>query len=109
MATDHAGKVLELVVFKLNEGVTREQFLATNDAVSAWAKTQPGFVSRDCLYATEQDKWVDVIYWETMKQAHAAAEAAQSHDECKPFFNLIDMENDMLFLHAEPAITSEVA
>ena len=42
-----ADKVLELVVFKLREDVTREEFLATNPALSEWARQQPGFVSRE--------------------------------------------------------------
>ena len=48
-----AGKVLELVVFELNEGVSREQFLATNDAVSAWISKQPGFISDELSHDSE--------------------------------------------------------
>ena len=102
-------KVLELVVYKLKERTTREQFLTMSSTVSEWIRTRPGFISRDLLYAADQDKWVDVIYWKTLAEAHAAAAAAESHEECRPFFNLIDMENDMLILHAEPATTPVVA
>ena len=98
-----AGKVLELVVFKLDEGVSREQFLGTNDAVSSWISTQPGFISRELSYDAEGDRWVDILWWESMEEAGAAAELAMSSESCAPMFALIDMESTLM-LHAEPAI-----
>ena len=97
-----AGKVLELVVYKLNEGVSREQFLATNRPASTWLSTQPGFISRELVYDGDGDRWVDVVWWETMEQAQAAAELAMSSESCAPMFALIDTES-MLMLHGEPA------
>ena len=96
-------KVLELVVFKLNEGVSREQFLATNDAVSAWIGKQPGFISRELSYDAEGDRWIDVLWWESMDTARAAAELAMTSDSCTPMLGLIDMESTLM-LHGEPAI-----
>ena len=100
---DAAGKVLELVVYKLNEGVSREQFLGTNAAVSTWISEQPGFISRDLVHEAEDDRWVDVIWWETMENATAAAELSMTSESCAPMFALIDMES-ALMAHAEPAI-----
>ena len=99
----HGRKVLELVVFKLNEGVSRDEFVATNDAVSSWISEQPGFLSRDLSYDAEGDRWIDVLWWETMKDAAAAAELALSSESCAPMFSLIDMTS-MLMLHGESAI-----
>ena len=48
MATQD-GKVLELVVFKLRAGASREELLGTVDAVSAWIAQQPGFVARSLV------------------------------------------------------------
>ena len=103
-----ADKVLELVVFKLREGVTREEFLATNPALSEWARQQPGFVSRELSYDADGDRWVDVVWWSTLDDAHAAAERAMSSEACAPMFGLIDMEST-LQLHAEPAIAPVLA
>lgn len=103
-----AGKVLELVVYKLGGGVTREQFLDTNGAVSAWISTQPGFISRDLVYDGEGDRWVDVIWWETMEQAHAASEASMTSESCLPMFAQIDQES-MLMVHGIPAIDTVTA
>jgi hypothetical protein len=95
-------KVLELVVFKLNEGVTREQLLGTVDAVSTWAREQPGFIARELSYDAEGDRWIDLVWWETMQDAHAAAEQAMSSESCAPMFSLIDMESTLM-VHGEPA------
>jgi antibiotic biosynthesis monooxygenase (ABM) superfamily enzyme len=99
-----ATKVLELVVFKLNEGISREQFLATNAAVSTWIGKQPGFVSHELAYDGEGDRWIEVAWWETMEEAHAAAERAMTSESCAPMFALIDMDSTLM-LHGESAIT----
>jgi hypothetical protein len=103
MATQQGQKALELVVFKLGEGVSREQFLGTVDAVSAWAGEQPGFISRELSYDAEGDRWIEVVWWKTMADAHAAAELAMTSDSCAPMFALID-EKSTLMAHGEPAI-----
>jgi hypothetical protein len=96
------GKVLELVVFKLKEGVSREQFLGTDDAVSSWISKQPGFISHELLYDTEGDRWIELAWWKTMEEAHAAAELSMTSKSCAPMFALIDMES-ALMLHGVPA------
>lgn len=98
-----AGKVLELVVFTLNEGVSREQFLGTNDAVSSWISEQPGFISRELSYDADGDRWIDVIWWETMENAGVAAQLAMTSESCAPMFALIDMDSTLM-LHGRPAI-----
>jgi hypothetical protein len=105
---DAGGKLLELVVSKLNEGVSREQFLGTNDAVSTWISEQPGFLSHELLYDADADRWIEVAWWKTMEDAHAAAELAMTSESCAPMFALIDMES-ALMLHGEPAIASVYA
>lgn len=102
MASPEA-KVVELVVFQVRDGVTREQLLETVDPVSAWIAGQPGFLSRDLAYDREGDRWIDVIWWRTLEDAHAAAERAMSSEACAPMFALIDMES-ALMLHGKPAI-----
>jgi hypothetical protein len=97
------GKVLELVVYQLHEGVPREQFLGTNDAVSRWIRQQPGFISRELVHDAEGDRWVDVIWWQTLEQAQAASELSMTSESCSPMFALIDLES-ALMLHGTPAI-----
>jgi hypothetical protein len=97
------GHVVEIAIFKVKEGVTRAQLLGTVDAVSEWVKRQPGFVSRDLTYSADSDSWIDVIWWESLEQAHAAAEAAMTSESCAPMFAAIDLEGTEM-LHGERAI-----
>jgi hypothetical protein len=98
-----AEKVLELVVFKLNDGVTREELLATVGPVSEWIREQPGFVSRELSHDPEGDRWIEVVWWRTLQDAKAAAELAVASESCRPMFALIDMESTLM-AHGVPAI-----
>ena len=100
---DTGPKVLELVVYQLHQGVSRGQFLGTNDAVSSWIRQQPGFISRELVHDAEGDRWVDVIWWATLEQAHAASERSMTSESCSPMFALINMDS-ALMLHGTPAI-----
>ena len=101
-------KVLELVVFKLTPGVSREQFLAAADGLTDWARRQPGFLSRELSYDAEGDRWIEVVWWRTMADAKGAAEVAMTSESCAPMFALIDMESAVM-IHAEPAISLVLA
>jgi hypothetical protein len=101
-------KVLELVVFRLRDGVSREDFLGTVDAVSRWIGAQPGFVSRELSHDEEGDRWIEVVWWRTLADARAAAERAMTSESCAPMFALIDMES-ALMAHGVLAIPAVVA
>ena len=96
---------LELVVFKLKDGTSREAFLATVGAVSDWAATQPGFVSRDLSYDASGDRWIDVVYWRSLAAAEAAAAVAESSPSCAGMFELIDLES-MLMIHGQSGLAA---
>jgi hypothetical protein len=106
--TSTAEKVLELVVFKLRGGVSRERFLATVEPVSSWIARQPGFLSRELYQDAEGDRWMDVVWWRTMAEAQAAAELAMTSEPCAPMFDLIDMESTLM-VHGEPAISPVIS
>jgi hypothetical protein len=102
MAETQEHKVLELVLFKLKDGATPDDLLATVDAVTDWIKTQPGFVSRDLTYSAAEDQWIDVVWWESLEAAESAAAAATTSESCAPMFGLIDMDSTVM-LHGERA------
>jgi hypothetical protein len=109
LSQSDASGVVEIAIFKAKEGVTREQLLATVDAVSEWARSRPGFVSRDLTYSAEGDNWIDVIWWESLEAATTAAEASMTSESCAPMFAAIDLEGTQM-LHAErviPSVTRE--
>ncbi len=109
MSHGNEGPVVELAIFKTKEGVTREDLLATVDPVSDWVKRQPGFISRDLTHSADGDAWIDMIWWDSLEAAHAAAERAMTSETCAPMFGLIDME-DIRMLHAtrvRPTVAGE--
>ena len=99
MTTD-GGKVLELVVFKLRAGASREALLGTLDAVSSWIAEQPGFVSHTLVEDREGGRWIDVVWWRSMAEAQAASVRAMSSEPARQMFALIDTES-MLMLHGD--------
>ncbi len=106
MAHDQ-GHVVEIAIFKVKDGVSREHLLSTVDAVSEWAKRQHGFLSRDLTYSPDSDSWIDVIWWKNLDDAHAAAERAMTSESCAPMFAAIDLEATQM-LHGESVIPSVV-
>lgn len=102
------GHAVEIAIFKTQDGVTREQLLETVDAVSEWAKAQPGFISRDLTYSAESDSWIDVVWWESLTAAHAAADSAMTSDSCARMFAAIDLEGTQM-IHGERIVEKVVA
>ena len=83
--------------------VSRERFLGAVDAVSRWIREQPGFISRELSYDAEADRWIEVVWWRSLADAHTAAERAMTSESCAPMFVLIDMES-ALMAHGELAL-----
>lgn len=99
------GQAVELAIFKVKPGVGRDELLATVGPVSEWVKGQPGFISRDLTYSEETDTWIDVLWWESLEDAHAAAEAALASESCAAMFGLIDLEGTQM-IHGVKVIAS---
>lgn len=102
------GAVLEVALFQLAAGATREQLLSSAEPVSQWALGQPGFVSRDLTYVPADDTWVDLVWWESLDAANAAMERSMTSESCAPMFSAIDMESSEM-LHGERAADPVVA
>lgn len=81
--------VIETVTFKLNEGVSREQFAEAAQAMNSFVIAQPGFVARR-LSCSEESEWIEHIEWEDMKAAKAAAAKIGSVEVNKPFLSAIN-------------------
>lgn len=64
--------VIETVTFKLNDSVSREDFVAAANRMSSWVAARPGFMHRR-LSCTEDGIWIEHIQWEDMDAARAAA------------------------------------
>ena len=91
---------LEIVTFKIKDGVKVPDFLkASAELEEDFAKKQEGFINRT-FARSEGNEWVDVIRWQTMADAEAAAKAAMQSPACAPMFGMID-EPSVKMMHFE--------
>ncbi|PBB44870.1 hypothetical protein CK222_07935 [Mesorhizobium sp. WSM3866] len=65
-------ETLEIVTFRLKPD-TAAGFVAQNGFVTDWLVRQPGFLSRH-LGERDDGSWVDVVRWQSLEQAQAAAQ-----------------------------------
>ena len=63
---------IETVTFKLNDGVSREDFIAAANDMSPWVESRAGFMHRR-LSCTADGTWIEHIQWQDMASAKAAA------------------------------------
>jgi len=65
-------ETLEIVSFRLRPEAAAD-FVAQNGVVTDWLARQPGFLSRH-LGKREDGRWIDVVRWQSLEQAQAAAQ-----------------------------------
>ena len=84
--------IVELVHFKLAQGVDEVAFLAEAEKVQKeFLEKQPGFKSREIFKG--EGEWVDIVHWENEENANKAAESFESNPECSPFIKMVDPES----------------
>jgi len=91
-----SNKVLEVVVFKLAEGVSDEAFVQAAQGIETWLETKPGFMSRR-LSNDGQGSWLDLVEWESMGEAQAAAAEIMATSEGQAFGSKIDGESIQMY------------
>jgi len=95
---------LERVSYQLKAGVNLEEFVKANEAISNWAKTQPGFQYRS-LSQQEDGSWLDLVFWQSKEQAEAAMAKSQQEPLFGSFMEYvqegtIDMGHNKIHLSA---------
>jgi hypothetical protein len=93
-------QIVEVVNFRLKEGVADADFLREAAVVQGWVEVQPGFCGRELLKSSG-DQWLDTVRWESLELAEKAAANIMTDDQCKPFMAMID-ESDLQMWHFEP-------
>lgn len=83
---------MELVTFKVKANATPAQFAAAGVPVSAWARAQPGFLSRT-LSQGDDGTWFDVVFWESLATAKAAGQQFMVDLGQSDFMALIDPDS----------------
>lgn len=103
MNKDH---VVEVVLFRLRDGASREEFLAAAAESQVFLQRQPGFLQRQLLSGPD-GQWVDLGWWDSMDKAMAAAKAFESASEASVFESLIDFAS-VNMMHLHPAFAGAV-
>ncbi|WP_408010009.1 hypothetical protein ACJROX_06875 [Pseudalkalibacillus sp. A8] len=62
-------KVVELVIFKLKEGVQVDDFINLSHKADQTLQSFSGFYTRTLFYSKTTDQWVDVVYWSDLESA----------------------------------------
>ena len=86
--------VIEIVRYRLNEGVLPEAAVAAWEKSQSFAAAQAGFVRRRVAVTAEGD-WIDEVEWETLKDAHAASAAfdSEAHPELMDLIAVLDQSS----------------
>ena len=89
--------VIEMVLFKVNEGIeiefAKKELIRVNDFLVA----QEGFVSRK-ISISDEGQFLDLVYWTDMESAKAASEKVMQNADLLKIFSIID-EKTQLFKH----------
>lgn len=62
----------EIVLFRFKPEFTYAQQCSHIDLMGTWLAIQPGFIDRKCYYDEQQNRWIDVVIWESLTVAEAA-------------------------------------
>ena len=83
---------VEMAPFELAAGVTSTQLLdASNQIEIGFLANCEGYVART-LVKTGENAYMDIVYWQTMKDARAAAEKIFESPACQAYLGCIKME-----------------
>ena len=81
-----------LYSYKLKDGVPTSDFLAAADRVnSEYMSKQKGFISWKVL--SDGETWSDLLTWETMEDAHNAANRSKTYAFAAEYFTFMDFDS----------------
>jgi hypothetical protein len=84
--------IVELVSFRLTDGITPEAFLARAETTQALVSSKAGFLRR-ALLCDETGVWTDMVEWQSHAAALQAAETLMQNAEFLDFCSAIDTES----------------
>lgn len=92
--------VLEVVLFRIKDGITDAAFLKESTVAELWLEQQPGFISREVL-KNQDNQWLDTIRWASLELAKQSVPAMLNAETCKAFLSMMD-ETSVQMWHFEP-------
>jgi hypothetical protein len=83
--------ILEVVEFKLNNSVSEDTFLSEVHKTNAFVSSLKGFMKRHTA-KNETGLWIDIVEWQDMESAQAAAETFVTSEPAKDFIGMLDQK-----------------
>lgn len=83
-------KVIEIALFQLKPNTTEDQVQAALRESDNWLERQPGFVRRH--HGTNDEGRIDLVEWDDLAAAKAAAEQFMSAPEARALMAIIEPE-----------------
>ena len=91
---------VEVALYQLKSDVEEGHFLDVSDEATHVYRKLDGFVRRK-LMKSEDDKWVDLVYWQNRDVAKQAEPIIYHDATIAKVMAVLDTES-MIFTHAEP-------
>ncbi len=84
-----ADPIIEWAPFEVKNGVSDESIMLAAQAVEeGFLVKQPGYIKRSLL-KDSNDRWVDIVYWQSEEEAQSAAGKALESPICFDYFALM--------------------
>jgi hypothetical protein len=92
-------KIIEVVRYKLEKGVTDSQVAELSDKLQKEVELQPGYIARRLAKSTEGE-WVDLVFWNSLDDALNASNHINNLPLASLFMKLVNTES-VAFDHYE--------
>ncbi|MGH2593537.1 MAG: antibiotic biosynthesis monooxygenase family protein [Anaerolineae bacterium] len=89
--------IIELVLMKPKAAVDEAALLRASDDLMPFLREVGGFIRRELL-KTEDNQWVDLVYWNSLAEAQHAANTIMSKPAGQRLATLLD-ETSITLLH----------
>jgi hypothetical protein len=100
------GAVVESVTFELVEGTNEEAFASAVAQSNKFLRSCPGFLGRMVSRGRDAKLWLDIVYWESMDRALAAAARFNASSDTAAFNRLLKA-GTVAMAHFEVRATSD--
>lgn len=92
--------IIEMAVFKVREGVTDTRVLGLSNAfVEVLKREADGFIRRTLTKDCNQNRWVELVWWESMEAARAAFDKAPLIPEFQAYCAvMLEEGSDLIYL-----------
>ena len=81
--------IVETIQYRLREGIKKEDFLEAAKKMVPDLKKQPGLIDWQ-LCKEENGNWLEILHWNTLKEAKTAAKRVLELDSVKAFVKFIE-------------------